>query len=552
MDENIRRLADLEQMNDNLEQDKRQAQRDLKELRGNLETLEEERRKLHGELSLSKCSSETERFEKEYLAATMELQSLDLKDKLRKCEVELITLDELNLRLKMEKHYLLEERSKQEKTQRDLEAAQHALENDHKKQIDELGTKLADASLDLNTSRKEAEQLKHEIAQANAQIQSLSENLQAATKEHSHLLQKTANSPTKTLQEREIQSLKRQLDSTKQTEERLTDMLKRNEDRADDHRRLMMDLERQLGDQRAENARLAALNSVSKTPIIVQQPAAPTSGATEYRELRQQTQEIQTALMELTENFSQKRKQEQSTFYSEKKPRTYMKRPTVIDAVIPSPMMEDDYELPLQKQPETVGDILSKVLAPIDPKVKEVASKLNATRTDPLPKPVPKKAPIRTKHKEQVTEEPYTSLLTKAETKKVVVDEPIIKKNPVFTKKEPVVTKKETEHTLKKEAEVMVPPDSPSKYKPSTFNPTLPVKPPNNENNPNLLTHMLYSKDRDANKRIIKIPEKPQQLDLPVGGFRTKTNVGEVDPSALNNIISNMTVDMSQSNKTKK
>ena len=276
VDERIKKLSDLEALNDTLQTDKRQTLKDLKELRKSLEELDGERKRLQNELDLQKCSSECERFEKEYIAATLELQALDLKDRLRKCEIELLALDQLNLKLKREKQFVLEEQTRE----RHLAAQQNKIwkesERKHINEIDSLGKKFEDASNNLENSRQESEELRLEIAKANDQIKRLGKELRQKEEEHSRVLQRMANSPTKSHQETQISSLRRELETTRLTEEKLTDMLRRNEERAEEHRRLMFNLERQLGDLKAENARLTAFHQQQllppSQPIILQAP----------------------------------------------------------------------------------------------------------------------------------------------------------------------------------------------------------------------------------------------------------------------------------------
>ena len=91
----------------------------------------------------------------------------------------------------------------------------------------------------------------------------------------------------------------------------------------------------------------------------------------------------------------------------------------------------------------------------------------------------------------------------------------------------------------------LVAPDSPSKYKPSTFNPNLTSTKRSDETKENTLLDNIFKDRRDANR--IKIPEKVQMSapnnvengdgNIAVGGLRAK-NI--IDQDAFNTIVSNM------------
>jgi hypothetical protein len=581
VDEKIKKLSDLEALNDTLQTDKRQTLKDLKELRRSLEELDGERKRLQCELDLQKCSSECERFEKEYIAATLELQALDLKDRLRKCEVELLTLDQLNVKLKQEKHFVLEEQSRERHLVHQQNKIWKESERKHQNEIDSLGKKFLDASNNLEYSRREAEDLRVEITKAHDQIHRLGNDLRRKEEENSRIVQKMANSPTKTQQELQISSLRRDLETTRLTEERLTEMLRKNEDRAEEHRRLMLNLERQLGDLKAENARLTALQQQpfigSTQPSILQalaQEKSSTSGGSSWVDITKQLskfesdwkaerQQIHSILRQVQDTVTQK-KQTQATSEPESKRKqptpheednVVEKRPKVAKKPVPSEKLlakettlsaHEDYSMeegidgvsPKRTDAvSTVGEFINKNKLSRQQQTKssskDVVSGLTSLKTggstvasmslnmpDALPKPAAKKA---------------------APTFKVKKGQPEIPKLESQPQPSSVLLANLPKQANSAASEYMAVPDSPSKYKPSTFNPNLSITKKTDESKENTLLNNIFKDRRDANR--IKIPEKVPMLTAPnreegaVGGLRAK-NI--IDQEAFSNIVSNM------------
>ena len=592
VDEKIKKLSDLEALNDSLQTDKRQTLKDLKELRRSLEELDGARKRLQNELDLQKCSNECERFEKEYIAATLELQALDLRDRLRKCEIELLALDQLNLKLKQEKQLVLEEQMRERQLVTQQSKIWRESERKHQIEIESLGKKFADASNNLENSRQEAMELRVEITKANDQLNRLSKELRQKEEEHSRIMMKMANSPTKTQQETQISSLRRQLESTRLTEEKLTDMLRKNEERADEHRRLMLNLERQLGDLRAENARLTALHQqqlAPSQPIILQgstslQDKASNSGGSSWVDITKQLskfesdwkaerQQIHSILRQVQDTVAQK-KQAQSTAEPESKRKQISpqeednvigKRPKLSKKSISNEKnlakeesssliynadvdntINDEDTVPTKKVDtvSTVGEFISKnklsrqqqTKATISSFGKEATNGLTSLKSgsnlsslsinvpDALPKPMVKKsAPTLKNKKEQiggksgVTFQPPSSILAS------------LPKQPI-------------NNNVSAGGSNLIAPDSPSKYKPSTFNPNLTLTKKADDTKENTLLDNIFKDRRDVNR--IKIPEKVQMTAATdevgggnLGGLRAK-NI--IDQDAFNTIVNNM------------
>ena len=95
----IKELSELAVFNEKLESERKTAHRQLASLKYSMSKLQEDRTRLVSAFKSANSSSEMQRLEFEYEHAKMELEQVELQDQLRKCEIEIVTLDQQNIDL---------------------------------------------------------------------------------------------------------------------------------------------------------------------------------------------------------------------------------------------------------------------------------------------------------------------------------------------------------------------------------------------------------------------------------------------------------------------
>lgn len=95
----IKELSELAVFNEKLESERKTAHRQLASLKHSMSKLQEDRTKLVSAFKSANSNNEIQRLEFEYEHAKMELEQIELQDQLRKCEIEIVTLDQQNIDL---------------------------------------------------------------------------------------------------------------------------------------------------------------------------------------------------------------------------------------------------------------------------------------------------------------------------------------------------------------------------------------------------------------------------------------------------------------------
>ena len=117
----IKELSELAVFNEKLESERKTAHRQLASLKHSMGKLQEDRTRLVSAFKSANSNSEMQRLEFEYEHAKMEVEQVELQDQLRRCEIEIVTLDQQNIDL-------IQGLQHSEALAKQLEVSEHAVE----------------------------------------------------------------------------------------------------------------------------------------------------------------------------------------------------------------------------------------------------------------------------------------------------------------------------------------------------------------------------------------------------------------------------------------
>lgn len=239
-------LQRLKSNADKLYEERREALRALKQARADLAVVEAERGTLQRQLSLATTQTAVERCERDYRCAQLEWQALQLRDQVRTLQVQLFALEQANadLRVQQRRDHAAHVDLVNERT---VELAKKTAE------LDRLQGDLQRATSDITQERSKRGDLAEQLATTHTQVEALRAQLARAQDAESRL----RNSPTKAVQAQEIASLRAHLDAAKATEATLGQLLQRQEGKLDKFDEMVGSLQERIRELQAENTRLA-------------------------------------------------------------------------------------------------------------------------------------------------------------------------------------------------------------------------------------------------------------------------------------------------------
>lgn len=318
----------INRLNDNLdqlEQERRSANQNARQLRKQLDTVTASKQSLEYHFSVLKSTSELERFEFEYALSCLELEAVALRDAIRDCHVKAVQAEQEACAHGLQSAELVELSVSR---QRQLDSACGRLrqrEQELGDQILLLQEQCSASSAALEAAQAESRRLFADVKSAHNHISSLNKEIEETAQQRADVQAKAAaNSPVRRAQEREIGTLRRQLEQARATEEKLNSMLAKSDARAEAHRQVLADLERQLNELRRDNSKAHDDGKVS---------AALAKMETEWKAERQAMQRLLTDFKQTAINASASSSAKTEEYNGEQKKRP----PPVVKKTISAP-----------------------------------------------------------------------------------------------------------------------------------------------------------------------------------------------------------------------
>lgn len=274
-------VEQLSAQNAELEGEKLAMESKLKQLNASLSRLMIEEQKLRDERQSLSADNETRRFLLEYNAARMEVEQLQLKERIRALRIELgklwcvcvCTFTKIKSLVNLDHQRALkgtaawEENIGRRMAEMELGKAHRQVreaERFYGSQIMSLKERIGKAAEELDRSVEERSIMNSKLQHAQMKIDQLSSQIREVESERTRLERDLheqnfkQSTQVKTTLEAEIQSLRRQLEAARESERALSMTVARIESKSEVNRRDVHDLERELRALRNENTLLQA------------------------------------------------------------------------------------------------------------------------------------------------------------------------------------------------------------------------------------------------------------------------------------------------------
>ena len=494
-------------------EERRSAQSTLKSVRKQLDRLQKEKAELEQIFNDHRSSSELERFEYEYRVTCLELEMVHLRDSLRTCQLEGLRAEGEACKHGLQSAELVEMSLVARRQVDNLESTLISVRADQETMRECLEGRVEASQSALNAAQAESKRLAGDLSTAHADILRLNEELTQAAKKTMELRDKQeAASPVLKAQEREIDTLRKQLDTARAAEERLNAMLQKSDARADAHRHLLSDLERQMEMLRMENNQLRNVSMSTKQRHEEDQSQVTSALAKMESEWRAEREAMHRLLQDFKQTQQQKPPAAIGRFdnvYGDDEP---------LDAVEPS-----YHKIAVSSKPKPKA---AEPKPPKEPKKqieKAIEKQPAAEPKEPKKKPEPK-ATVKPNNKQQEPA-PLASIL------------PPAKPNQEQERKSPIKL-----------------------WKPASFLPNLSKRPAaaagnDPSENRSILANLTFTASTGKDPKRVKLPStggssgKQQSEGVPIVGnqakpsiFRSSANPLSTDPTLLPSIIANFNV----------
>jgi hypothetical protein len=397
-------LQDLQARADVLQADKRQALRQMRNLREELDDVQRTKTELQRRLTLVTSESNVAKAEREDVVARSEWRALELQEQLRQLQVQLFGLEQENGELRREILRVTTDFGHQaNQLQQQLDSNQ----NRHATDLADLECQLGEALGEINRERQTAEQLRRDLHQNASNADDLRGQLREAVREQDRM----RHSPSRDLQARELATVRTQLDGARQAEERLSSLLQRQEAKLDKYEHLVTSLQGRIADLQLENSKLVDRTTNQRTAMMMAPDSNNNGGTQELlariavleSERRRDREELMREVKLLTQqpppsSYSQPPvpfssippPSSSSSYYS----LNFSQPPTVATnhppPDIPSANVHGSEQLEVERRPPRKAIFSDKTLTAIDASNAGVK-----VAVDVLPKPAPRKAPLK-------------------------------------------------------------------------------------------------------------------------------------------------------------
>lgn len=272
-----------------LQEDRRAANTAARQLRKQLATVESSKQHLEQDYAALQSASELERFDYEYMLASLELEAVALRDAIRDCHIKAVQAEEQACAHGLQSAELTEWNVVKQRQVDDLHGRLRQREDEFSQQVALLSEQSKTNAAALDAAQAESRRLLSDVKSAHQRIAALNDEIEEAGRLRADVQARAdANSPVRRAQEREIGTLRRQLEQARQTEEKLNNMLAKSDARAEAHRQVLADLERQLQELR----RGAAYANHASTNNDNQVSAALAKMEAEWKAERQAMQQL--------------------------------------------------------------------------------------------------------------------------------------------------------------------------------------------------------------------------------------------------------------------
>jgi hypothetical protein len=535
-------LGALVEAHGKLEVEHRAVRRELKQLRQALKVTESQREELMQKGQNSQVNNERKHWELEYKMTRLNMEKIQVHERIRQCEIDLVCMEH-------ERLLLLAEMEIKQRQLCELETRLRSSVNEKEKikmemgaEVTGLSNKLDTAQKQLENTEKEKQTLKINLNTASEKISTLesriSEIEKAKIKAEDRLESKTADGAKQIeVKSNELAKLKEELSRARSNESNLQGKLTELERATGTYMSVVQDLETKLSVLKIENVTLQA-----KLEVLSKAPQSPEVSRTiklmeeKWREERSAMQsvmsDLRTLVGEKSKNFlvpettvippvTKKVKIEESSIGSI--PKRERPKKSIL-AEVESEYLENDEEV--AKAPVArVGKkkpIQVKPTAPIKSVEKEISVKKTLAKQDQRIKAPPPSKEIETQ-----------TIAPKLE--KVKLGRSIKKQSK---QEDPIGKILEGED--KDEKEVVIPGTpqkvSPTKtWKPSAFIPGLTRK----TENGNVFANLSFAGDNNGFRKRIKLPERIKASTPDGEEMAPRRNV---DPNVFSTIMTSFNV----------
>lgn len=514
---------------------KREALAQVKSLKRQLHDLEREQAALASDLSATRSEAALAAFEREYLLTTMALEAVVLRDAIKEWQLAACRAEEEACAQGLQAAELVELTLLRQREQQQLEKGAKEREKDLGLEMSRLSHELAQANKMLEDTRNESSRLSSDYRAANERIRMLTSELQSAsTAKEEALAKHGAESPVRRAQEKEIHTLRRQLEVARVAEGKLDGLLNKSEARAEAHRQVLADLERQLAHLKMENATLINTSQQSQ-----QQQFHAERQKREEARLKEKDSEVSRALAKMEAEWKSERQAMQAMLDDFKKT---VSKPTIKDA--PVAVREGKDRVTVSKSlPPAVASKKAKHPQPASRRAKEDTD--SDTYEEEETPEVKKTRRLKAQKQAETSKEAYADLGLAKDAVKHSLARPIPKKpanGPVLAQPDVTMPKSPVKQLWK-----------PASFLPHVKRPAEPKAAADAQENVSVLANLTFGGD-ERSKRI-KLPNKADAAGIATAPAASQ-NPGHMsmfrsamasanplaDPSVLPSIIANFNV----------
>lgn len=256
-------LSSLAEAHGRLEIEHKSLRRELRHLKKALKASEEQQENLQIEKKAMKMASESQNYAFEYELARVEMERLQVQERIRQCEIDLLCMEQ-------EKLFLIHEMEVKKTQMVELEMKLHGsqverikVEKELTEKVSAINKNLAQAQEQLANSEGEKSTMKASLADATLKIQLLEKRITQAEKEKEKTAGKAESQASRLASEseqrgKELERLRSDLDSAKRHESNLSSKMKDLEVSLEGRHKTVQALESQLGALKMENTTLQA------------------------------------------------------------------------------------------------------------------------------------------------------------------------------------------------------------------------------------------------------------------------------------------------------